>query len=478
MSKKTRLFGISFVVVIILSGFISIHYYNQSSGSSHDSLPVQISYPSGIPLYLVGPAGMQRTLTDLRVPGADIHQTSVMGLQNTGNDSIIFIVWPYVSQSSSLATNLVSTIGSLFARGDLIFVLTGGYNSAVSDLLGVSWANEFHSKVLVMHGVPPNGVNTMIAANGNTHFFALAPINESTISFLGRVSSVFNKFSSVPNESCDPIIRVEGNPSFKGWTFATGEIMGMSNSNGTYRYDLGIFVGDKMTPVNSMPGKMKIPILTMGWESYTPSSTIVNNDGYIENETSNINYISSYNSYLDGWNEPWSPWSHISYNSYFYSSVGYSPTGTSGWITPPRLPSGSMAIKSTTHSEQGTPEPEKDYLWSFSYSQTSANNPYSNGFSSNGMWILMAGTGSTNTAAITMNEKINLVTQKNTFYGGCGSGSAELYSEKIILQDHFTLTYNPGGSWTTSGSSAVCWFNSNYNGLVSGVYYSTQWEYW
>ncbi|MCL5990431.1 MAG: hypothetical protein M1166_08895, partial [Candidatus Thermoplasmatota archaeon] len=136
----------------------------------------------------------------------------------------------------------------------------------------------------------------------------------------------------------------------------------------------------------------------------------------------------------------------------------------------------------TVHQNQicdlSSPKTEYNNLWSFTYSDTSSGHHYSNGFSSNGMWILMAGTGSTNTAAITMNQKVNLVTQQDTFYGGCGSGSTELYYEKIVLQDHFTLTYNPGGSWTTSGSSAVCWFNSNYNGLVSGVYYSTQWEYW
>ena len=141
-------------------------------------------------------------------------------------------------------------------------------------------------------------------------------------------------------------------------------------------------------------------------------------------------------------------------------------------------PSGSVTVKNTEYAAVTTPKSEINNLWAFSYSQTIANRPYANGFSSNGMWILMAGTGSTNTAAITMNQKVNLVTQQDTFYGGCGSGSTELYYEKIVLQDHFTLTYNPGGSWTTSGSSAVCWFNSNYNGLVSGVYYSTQWEYW
>ena len=478
MSKTLKLLGISFVVaVFFLAAFNGIHSFSHNPVPVNRNVSVQIPYPSGLPLYLIGQPGMQNLLIDLGVPEADIHPTSASVLQSIGNNSIIFIDWPYISESPSVSANLESTIGSLFARGDLIFVLTGGYNSAVSDLLGVSWANEFHSKVLVMNGIPPNGLNTVIAANGNARLFAMAPIDESKISFLGRVASVFNESTFFPNESSDPLEYVEGSPSFKGWVFATGQLLGLYNSNGTYRYDLGIFVGDNMTPVSSIPGKMKIPILTMGWESYTPTSTMVKNSGYIQSETSNISYISSYNFYLNGWNEPWPLWSHISYNSYFYSSGSYQPTSTNSEMSHPSS-SGGVAIRSTPHLEPGTPMPETDYLWLFSYSHTDANMLHANGFSSNGRWILMAGTGSTNTAAITMNEKINLVTQQDNFYGGCGSGSTKLYYEKIVLQDHFTLTYNPGESWTTSGSSAVCWFNSNYNGLVSGVYYSTQWEYW
>ena len=495
MNKKIRLLGISFVAIIVLSGFFGIHSYSQSSTSSSDPLSVQIPYPSGLPLYFIGQPGVQNLLIDLGVPEANIHPTSVSGLQSIGSNSIIFIDWPYISESPSESANLASTIGSLFARGDLIFALTGGHNSAVSDLLGVSWANEFHSKVLVMPPVPPNGFNTVIAANGNSHFFALAPINESSISFLDRVYFVFHPASSSLQENADPLEYVENNPPTNGWTFATGQVTGLSNSNGTYRYDLGIFVEDKMIQVYSMPGKMKIPVSTMGWESYGPSSAMVNNMGYIESETSNISYISNYNFYQNGWNEPWYPWSHINYNSYLYSLGCYSPSSTSGGTTSYSasfsFPTVSVSFgitytpnvgDVTVHQNQicdlSSPKTEYNNLWSFTYSDTSSGHHYSNGFSSNGMWILMAGTGSTNTAAITMNQKVNLVTQQDTFYGGCGSGSTELYYEKIVLQDHFTLTYNPGGSWTTSGSSAVCWFNSNYNGLVSGVYYSTQWEYW
>ena len=118
---------------------------------------------------------------------------------------------------------------------------------------------------------------------------------------------VFHPASSSLQENADPLEYVENNPPTNGWTFATGQVTGLSNSNGTYRYDLGIFVEDKMIQVYSMPGKMKIPVSTMGWESYGPSSAMVNNMGYIESETSNISYISNYNFYQNGWNEPWYP---------------------------------------------------------------------------------------------------------------------------------------------------------------------------
>lgn len=105
-------------------------------------------------------------------------------------------------------------------------------------------------------------------------------------------------------------------------------------------------------------------------------------------------------------------------------------------------------------------------------------NYYANGFSGQGEWLLTAGTGNQNNAAMTMKERVNLVTRQDNYIGTCGSGTLEYYYENILLQDHFALTYNPGENWTTSGSSLLCPIGPNYNGEVSAVSYSTSCAYY
>lgn len=480
-----------FVLVGVSYPFVSSGAWNNTGNTSDPGgNPV---FPDHLEVYYVGPLDVQSVILGLGVPAANIHSISLTGVQNTPNDSIIFVDWSVFNGNLYLPVRAEEMItGNLFAKGDMIMVQGVNQNMEISKFLGLSWANEFHSKVLVIPPAPVTGGKTLVAANGGPHFLAMAPVNITEQSFLNRVAFWYGPFLDPPVNS-DPLEYVESNPPTNGWTFATGETVGLSNANGTYYYDMGMFLEDKLVESYST-GDMKIPLTTMGWEEYVPSSTMTSNYGYIESETSNISYISNYNFYLHGWQEPIYPYSTISYNSYLYSILGTSPsssqsvTSYSASFAFPTLsasfgitytPSqGDVSVQYTGIGAQGTPKPEDNYLWSFTYSSTVANNYYANGFSGQGEWLLTAGTGNQNNAAMTMKERVNLVTQEDNYIGACGSGTLEYYYENILLQDHFALTYNPGENWTTSGSSFVCPIGPNYNGEVSAVSYSTSCIYY
>ena len=55
-------------------------------------------------------------------------------------------------------------MGNLFAKGDMIMVQGVNQNVEMSKFLGLSWANEFHSKVLVIPPAPVTGGKTLVAA--------------------------------------------------------------------------------------------------------------------------------------------------------------------------------------------------------------------------------------------------------------------------------------------------------------------------
>ena len=68
-----------------------------------------------------------------------------------------------------------------------------------------------------------------------------------------------------PPVNSDPLEYIENNPPTNGWTFATGETVGLSNANGTYYYDMEMFLEDKLVESYST-GDMKIPLTTIGME--------------------------------------------------------------------------------------------------------------------------------------------------------------------------------------------------------------------
>lgn len=468
------------VVVVFLSaeganiaennGFVINLGQNPSINYSLNSVAI----PTALKLYYVEDIGLASVLTSLGLPATQLLYVSTNNLNSTLNQSIIVFDYSTLAEAN-VSSNVLS---SLFQKGDLISVYTQNFNESVETLnsLGIAWANAYHSKILVIPAVPIPDSAVYVMAYGGSHSLAISPVQDSISAFSTRVNSWYEIAQDPPNNS-DPVVYTQQTYGSYGTTFLTGETEGYHDVNGTYYYDLGIFVENTYYP--SGTGYYEIPVTTIAWLEYLPSSTMTGNDGSIGYLNSNLSQSSSYYDYVHG------PPSGSNPNSYIYSTQGTSPSSTSGGTTsysssftfPDESfsfgitytpPQGNEQVAFQGKGLQGTPYPEDYYLWNFTYTTTVANDYYTNGYTGTGEWLLLAGTSNYNSAYLTETQNVSLITKLTLGYH-----SETYYYERIYLNLLFNIEYYPGSNWSVTGTHKVLGAGSVNGYPVSEVYHWT-----
>lgn len=238
-------------------------------------------------------------------------------------------------------------------------------------------------------------------AYGGPHSLAMSPVQDSISAFSTRVNSWYEITRDPPNNS-DPVKYTQDTYGSYETTFLTGETEGYYDEKGTYYYDLGMLVENTYYP--SGTGYEEIPVTTMAWFEYLPSSTMTGNGGDIRYVNANLSQSSSYYDYVHG------PPSGSNPNSYIYSTQGTSPPSSTGGVTSYSAsftfpdesfsfgitytpPQGNEQVTFQGKGLQGTPYPEDYYFWNFTNTTTVANDYYANSYTGIGEWLLLAGTG-------------------------------------------------------------------------------------
>lgn len=472
--QRSRLLFCALAVVVISVSVMLIPALGQQTGAagtqaSFNSGSLNLQYPSGLLTYYVGPTSFATFLTSVGAPVSAIQQVSISDLNYLPNESNLVV------NNQAVETNLltVNTTAHLFGKGDLLMIYdpTGVNATSMEYFLGAAWATEFHSNIMGLLPVEPSPSGNLIAANGVAGLLKInnLPLSNGLgkINFLLRIHSwqslmrglVAQASVSVasPSSTTDEVTYLDNNLPSGTVMLLTGQTVGNNNQYGEYIYDIGVWSENTLVAYgSSLPGVYEIPVTTMGWIKFTPSSTLTN-VGSINSLSSNINYMSSYQAYPG------------TENSYLYDIQSVSPdqstgSGSTSYTLGVHLegifpspyfqvtytpPSSTLVVQYSDYSYTGVPQSEDLYGWSFSYGQTIANGAYADGYSAQGDWLLTAGSSNFNDANISMNQQVQLVIGASP--GPCCSVYYQI--ETITLNGSFFLYYSPSGSsFSTSGS--------------------------
>lgn len=224
--------------------------------------------------------------------------------------------------------------------------------------------------------------------------------------------------------------------NFTGVT--TGEVNGTHNADGSFVYDLGIFVANNSTIERTAGSPDGIPVYVNAWISYCTTGQLTANAGYIRYESINVSYMSSYNYFEKG--VFYKPLGKVQPNSYASSVSGGFQQQKSGVVT----------ASQTVMGFQNTPKPEVNVVENRTYSQTLPHQSYSYGISLPGQWILSNGPQNNNTLAFSVTEKVGLVTSVSS-----GFTEKTLRETQIVLETVFLVKYVPNSAGWQNGASVT-----------------------
>ena len=459
-----------------------------TKGSSFAGL-TNPSFPTGTPVYYVGGSQLGTLLVALDVPASVLLQSTVAGLGSTPRNSAIMIDGYLLSNTTGDVT--LNVAGSLFASGDILFSFSpnGTGLSQTEVYLGVAWKQEFNSSVLSIPNISPPVGSDIVAASGSSGRLVIAPIGVSSFSFLSRLD--FWKAGSpfaIPNSvrsahpassiqaNQDPVVYAEQNPpsGVPGEVFYSGPEVGYSDTYGTYKFDVGVYIKQTLYPSGDSAYN-ELPVTYLGYIYYVPT-----NAQAIEYESSAVGEWSSYNYSSQGYGPCGS-----SANSYVWSPGGYGPAGnqlgttqyTVGLNFEEILPSPFFSVTYTPPSGNvggsvkvfGDPSPqvsqyENNYAWTFKYTSTSSGQVYANGYYADGEWLLTAGSGSGSAdfAQVPMKQSVGIIrytTATDSRYGV----TITQYLETMYLTTVWSMYYGgapqySSGGWYTAGCGSSGYF--------------------
>lgn len=411
------------------------------------SIDPQMVFPKSVQVFAVGPKAFINLLIELGVPTNVTSQAGPSILNLLPKHSIVAI-------DTDLYDPRLLPLDVLMASGDQL-ILYASNNSLVPILVkdtGYIWANEFHTTILSLPGFSLFSGPGMVIASGGPHFLSSSAIPFTKNALLAQILA-WNTFLSDPPANADPCEYIaNGGNTTNGYTFLTGPVEASNDIDGTFYYDMCIFAQSKIYQFCTNCNLYDIPITPMGYLEYEPSNAMINNNGYIQSMTGSLDYIASYDAYVNGYSNSYPVWgggvspSTTSGGQLSYTASFGFPFNTGFGVTyqPPTSP---VSVSQTSPGLQGAPYPEANDTWLFTQSASEISQFYANGYTDIGYWLLNAGTQNQNAMNFNYEFDINLVT--STVPQRCDN---LLFNKLMLVSGDWSLFYNPGGSWSDSGS--------------------------
>ncbi|ADY00654.1 hypothetical protein VMUT_0442 [Vulcanisaeta moutnovskia 768-28] len=349
MVLNLRVFTIALMVIVAFLASIFLLSIASGTSAKADSQvdPSAVNVASSInidmPIYVVGPTTLVQGLINAGVNGSLIKLITINQLSTLPNGSAVLIDWSLIEQSliinksGIVQVNTNSIIFKLIERlinhDDLVIIHTTDVSKdfVIVETLALAWARAYNERVVVYPAISGyyvsvfEGRNALVFGSGYEAKDVVGMVNyyQGVIDVWRHKAEISQALSlgiygpyglqSALLTNIDPCQEyVQEASSLSGVVFDYQPYYGgvsteaFSDGNGTFFYDACIFVfngtGEPYKPAGAGP---YYPVATAAWMAYVSSSTIINNDGYInyfigtmDHNPGWFDYQNGYNSYL------------------------------------------------------------------------------------------------------------------------------------------------------------------------------------
>ncbi len=303
-------------------------------------------------IYVIGPTLAQKLIK----AGISqmIRQATLNQLPKLPNNSIIIIDWGVLyNYSGDNYSVIIGVLHKLIEGGDLVIIHTSSTvrDPAVAWTVAWAWAKAYDRKIAVYPAV--NGYYVSAFGGKNVLVFGSGYEAKDVVGMIRNYQSIINvwnhkaessqalllgiyelyELQSMPLTNVDPCqkyvqqasslggVVFDYEPNYNGiYTEAYGD------GNGTFYYDACIFVyngnGEPYIPAGAGP---YYSVATAAWMAYMPSSTMIDNNGYINYFIGTMDHNSGWSDYQSGYNA----YLGIPVNSYLEYGSGANPASTS-----------------------------------------------------------------------------------------------------------------------------------------------------
>ncbi|WP_198002058.1 hypothetical protein [Caldivirga maquilingensis] len=422
------------LAVIAIITVIMVMLIHKGSQPAYSPVTQPITLPSGVSVLVIGPPSFVEDVGRI-IPVAE--SFSVDSIQESPAGSVVIVDWDYLVNQVGVK-GAVSDLSILFKQNDFMIVYSNDSFLAAYEL-GRAWAM---ANGVNFTAIPAGVVGSFVAAFGDSKHLTYTSFNKPT-ELLGAIAKYLElkqswqgtgqgySFSptrvllqSNQQPTPDPCYQYgtqEGSsngilfdylPQYNG---VTGEAY--SDGNGTFYYDTCIFIYIYGI-YYAADGTPSMDVVPAVWIAYVPSSTMVNNGGYINYYVGTIDHEKGYEAYEEGITN-----SHIDF------AGGYSPGSASG-----------ESPLTVNINYENTGGATVNNTWTFTFSgYPNAGQTYSVAYMDDSAWMLTQGTNNENTALLGNEIGVNLVTSAQ--YYVCFD---ILNYEYMYVNFTWLLIYNPG----------------------------------
>ncbi|WP_264890748.1 hypothetical protein [Vulcanisaeta souniana] len=493
------------VVVAVLSLVFAFHVANRLGGevvgqASPNAVGGSALVSINVPIYVVGPATLIQGLINAGINQSTIKPTTTNQLTTLPNNSVVVIDWDsLLSYSGSDYSVITGVLNVLFRRGDLVIIHVSSTEESPLAMLALaqSWAKAYGSKITTYPIIAGQYLSAFGSKNalvfGSSYktkdIIGIITNYQRTISTWGRevgsnqVSplNIYEQYelqsTTLTNvDPCQKYVQNEnslGGVVFDYQPYYNGvDTEAYNDGNGTLYYDTCIFVyngnGEPYIPAGAAP---YYSVATAAWIAYSPSSTMISNNGY-------INYFIGTMDHELGWDD----YQSGTTNSYLEYESGANPASTSSnYVVRFTVEFGTGGVNMAfeveysespssvrIQSENTAPTTNTaafNNTWRFYMGESQqANQKYIVAFAEDAdEWVLPQGLNTYQTATFNNELGVNLVTSVQDI--PC---TAWVYNYEVIwTQIQWVLQYNPGSSPPTGFSAQIVNQQSPYD--ITGV---------
>lgn len=496
------------VAVAVFSSVLAFHVVNRlgskavgqvdQAGLNTVNKPALIGI--NVTIYVIGPTTLTQELASMGINPSLIKPITINQITNTQNNSVVVIDWDsLLSYSGGNYSVIIGVLSTLFKRGDLVIIHVSSTEESplVIWALARSWARAYGSKITTY----PIIAGQYLSAFGSKNALVFGS-SYKTKDIIGIITNYQRIISTWGHEvgsnqvsllniyepyelrsttltNVDPCQKYVQNANSLGGVvfdyqpYYNGvDTEAYNDGNGTLYYDTCIFVyngnGEPYIPAGAAP---YYPVVTAAWIAYSPSSTMIGNNGY-------INYFIGTMDHELGWDY----YQSSTTDSYLEYESGANPISTSSnyvvtftvefgtgdvniafEVEYSESPS-SVNIQSENTAPTTNTAAVNNTWWFYMGSNQQANQKYMVAFAEDAdEWVLPQGLNTYQTATFNNELGVNLVTSVQDI--PC---TAWVYNYEVIwTQIQWVLQYNPGSSPPTGFSAQIVNQQSPYD--ITGV---------